>query len=95
MTLKQARALMPGDKVTAIVDDPGGRGSHWDKDAREYVEDQLTAGEIVTFDRLIPKVRIVNRGPWQDGHDQQIFGQDATGVRVWLGIKNAKKVEAA
>ena len=93
MTLKQAKGLREGDLVAAILEDPCGGESHWSIEKHLWIYDPVRAGQIVVFQRLIPKVRIVNNGPWNDGHDQMLLCKTPEGERAWLNIGNAKKTE--
>jgi hypothetical protein len=79
MTKKQAHALKEGRKVAAIHTVPSG------------VEGGKTlfAATVLTFKRIIPKVCIVNREVWQDGHDEMLFCRTSDGKRAWLNISNA------
>ena len=93
MTLKQAKTLQEDDHVTAILEDPYGEESHWSIEDRRWIYEPVCAGQIVVFQRLIPKVRIVNNGPWNDGHDQMLLCKTPDGERAWLNIGNAKKTD--
>ena len=93
MTLKQAKGLREGDLVAAILEDPYGGESHWSIEGRRWIYEPVRAGQVVVFQRLIPKVRIVNNGPWNDGHDQMLLCKTPDGERAWLNIGNAKKTE--
>lgn len=94
MTLTQARKLQEGDLVAAILDDPYGGESHWSIEKRLWIYEPVQTGQVVVFQRLIPKVRIVRNGPWNDGHDQLLLCKTADGERAWLNIGNTKKAEA-
>ena len=93
MTLKQAKGLREGDLVAAILEDPYGGESHWSIEERRWIYEPVRAGQVVVFQRLIPKVRIVNNGPWNDGLDQMLLCKTPGGDRAWLNIGNAKKTE--
>lgn len=93
MTLKQAKALREGDQVTAILEDPYGGESRWNVESRCWIYEPVRAGQVVIFQRLIPKVRIVRIGPWDDGHDQMLLCRTPDGQRAWLNIANANKVK--
>ena len=93
MTLKQAKSLQEGDHVAAILEDPYGGESHWNIDERRWIYEPVRAGQVVVFQRLIPKVRIVRNGPWCDGHDQMLLCKTPAGARAWLNIGNASKAE--
>ena len=93
MTLKQAKGLREGDLVAAILEDPYGGESHWSIEGRRWIYEPVRASQVVVFQRLIPKVRIVNNGPWNDGHDQMLLCKTPEGERAWLNIGNAKKTE--
>ncbi len=93
MTLKQAKTLQEGDHVTAIVEDPHGGESRWSLEDHCWIYEPVLAGEVVVFQRLIPKVRIVNNGPWNNGHDQMLLCKTPGGERAWLNIGNAKKTD--
>jgi len=93
MTLRQARTLQEGDLVAAILEAPYGGESHWDLEEHLWIYEPVRAGQVVVFQRLIPKVRIVNNGPWNDGHDQMLFCRTQDGQRAWLNIGNAKRPE--
>ena len=93
MTLKQAKELREGDRVAAILEDPYGGESHWSREAGRWIYEPVRTGQVVVFQRLIPKVRIVRNGPWDDGHDQMLFCRTLDGQRAWLNIGNAQKVK--
>ena len=93
MTPKQAKGLREGDLVAAILEDPYGGDSHWSIEERRWIYEPVRAGQVVVFQRLIPKVRIVNNGPWNDGHDQMLLCKTPGGDRAWLNIGNAKRTE--
>ena len=93
MTLNQAKKLQEGDQVAAILEDPYGGESRWDVKAGCWIYEPVRAGQVVVFQRLIPKVRIVRNGPWDDGHDQMLFCRTPGDQRAWLNIGNATKVE--
>ncbi len=100
MTLKHAKGLRQGDLVAAILEAPYGGESHWCIEDRRWIYDPVRAGQVVVFQRLIPKVRIVRNGPWNDGHDQMMLcrtlegePREAQGKRAWLNIGNAGKTE--
>ena len=93
MTLRQAKTLQEGDLVAAIVESPQGGESHWSMEERRWIYEPVRAGQVVVFQRLIPKVRIVNNGPWNDGHDQMLLCRTPAGERAWLNIGNARKAE--
>lgn len=93
MTKREAYTLNPGDTVCAKITDPAGGDSRWDPERRRYCDTRLPADEVVTFERIIPKVRIVRNGPWDDGHDEMLFCRRADGTRAWIHISNARKVE--
>lgn len=93
MTLKQAKGLREGDLVAAIVEDPHGGESRWSIEDHCWIYEPVRAGQVVVFQRLIPKVRIVNNGTWNDGHDQMLLCKTPAGERAWLNIGNAKKTD--
>ena len=93
MTLKQAKTLQEGDLVIAIVEDPHGGEARWSREAHCWIYEPVRAGQVVVFQRLIPKVRIVRNGPWNDGHDQMLLCKTPDGERAWLNIGNAKKTD--
>lgn len=93
MTLKQAKGLREGDLVAAILEDPYGGESHWSIEKHLWIYDPVRAAQVVVFQRLIPKVRIVNNGPWNDGHDEMLLCKTPEGERAWLNIGNARKAE--
>jgi hypothetical protein len=93
MTLKQAKRLQEGDHVAAIVESPEGGESHWSIEQRRWIYEPVRAGQVVVFQRLIPKVRIVRNGPWNDGHDLMLLCKTLEGERAWLNIGNAKRTE--
>ena len=93
MTLKQAKTLQEGDLVAAILEAPHGGESHWSIENRCWIYEPVRAEQVVVFQRLIPKVRIVNNGPWNDGHDQMLLCKTLDGERAWLNIGNAKKID--
>ena len=93
MTLKQAKGLREGDLVIAIVEDPHGGESRWSLEDHCWIYEPVRTGQVVVFQRLIPKVRIVNNGPWNDGHDQMLLCKTPDGERAWLNIGNAKKTD--
>ena len=93
MTLKQAKDLNEGDHVTAILEDPYGGESRWSVEDRCWIYEPVRLGQVVIFQRLIPKVRIVRNGPWADGHDQMLLCRTPDGQRAWLNIANANKVK--
>lgn len=69
MTLKEAKRLQEGDLVATIVESPEGGESHWSIEQCHWIYEPVRAGQVVVFQRLIPKVRIVRNGPWNDEHD--------------------------
>jgi len=89
MTKKQAKELKMGDIVTAIVESPTGGESHWNSKERQWIYKPIKVGQKLIFQRIIPKVRIVRFGPWNDGHDCMLFCQTLNGERAWLNIGNA------
>jgi hypothetical protein len=91
MTLKQAKALREGDRVIARIESPCGGESRWSAAERRWIYEPVRAGQVVVFQRLIPKVCIVRNGPWHDGHDQMLFCQTLEGQRAWLNIVNASQ----
>ena len=91
MTLKQAESLQQGDLVTAVIEDPGGGESRWDQDKSDWTRKPVRSGQILEFRLLIPKVRIVNNGPWHDGHDLMLLCRTPEAERAWLNIGNAAK----
>ena len=93
MTLKEAKRLQEGDLVAAIVESPEGGESHWSIEQRRWIYEPVRAGQVVVFHRLIPKVRIVRNGPWNDGHDLMLLCRTLEGERAWLNIGNARKAE--
>ncbi len=93
MTMKEAKKLCEGDLVAAILEDPYGGESHWDSESHRWIYEPVRAGQVVVFQRLIPKVRIVNNGPWNDGHDLMLLCRTLEGERAWLNIGNARKAE--
>jgi hypothetical protein len=93
MTLKEAKRLQEGDLVAAIVESPEGGESHWSIEQRRWIYEPVRAGHVVVFQRLIPKVRIVRNGPWNDGHDQMLLCRTPEGERAWLNIGNARKAK--
>lgn len=93
MTLNQAKKLREGDLVAAILEDPYGGESRWSTEARRWIYESARAGQVIVFQRLIPKVRIVRNGPWTDGHDQMLFCKTPEGQRAWLNIGNANKIK--
>ena len=93
MTLKQAKDLHEGDLVAAILEDPYGGESRWNVEDRCWIYEPVRAGQVVIFQRLIPKVRIVRNGPWNDGHDQMLLCKTPDGERAWLNLGNANKVK--
>jgi len=93
VTLKQAKTLQEGDLVIAIVEDPHGGESRWSLEDHCWIYEPVRAGQVVVFHRLIPKVRIVNNGPWNDGHDQMLLCKTPDGERAWLNLGNAKKTD--
>lgn len=93
MTLKEAKRLQEGDLVAAIVESPEGGESHWSTEESRWIYEPVRAGQVVVFQRLIPKVRIVRNGPWNDGHDQMLLCRTLEGERAWLNIGNARKTE--
>jgi len=90
MTIRQAKTLREGDLVTAIMEDPTGGESRWIPEENRWIYRSVRAGQVVEFQRLIPKVRIVRNGPWKDGHDQMLFCSGQDGQRAWLNIGNAE-----
>jgi hypothetical protein len=93
VTLKQAKGLREGDIVAAILEDPYGGESHWSIEKHLWIYEPVRAGQVVVFQRLIPKVRIVRNGPWNDGHDQMLLCRTPEGERAWLNIGNARKAK--
>jgi len=93
MTLKEAKRLQEGDLVAAIVESPEGGESRWSIEQRRWIYEPVRAGQVVVFQRVIPKVRIVRNGPWNDGHDQMLLCRTPEGERAWLNIGNARKAE--
>ena len=93
MTLKEAKRLQEGDRVAALVESPEGGESRWNMEERRWIYEPVRGGQVVVFQRLIPKVRIVNNGPWNDGHDQMLLCKTPDGERAWLNIGNAKKTD--
>ena len=93
MTLKEAKRLQEGDLLVAIVESPEGGESHWSSEQRRWIYEPVRAGQVVVFQRLIPKVRIVRNGPWNDGHDQMLLCRTPEGERAWLNIGNARKAD--
>jgi hypothetical protein len=93
MTLKEARRLQEGDLVAAMVESPEGGESNWSIEHRRWICQPVRAGQVVVFQRLIPKVRIVRNGPWNDGHDLMLLCRTLGGERAWLNIGNATRTE--
>jgi hypothetical protein len=93
VTLKEAKRLHEGDLVAAIVESPEGGESHWSLEEHRWIYEPVRAGQVVAFQRLIPKVRIVRNGPWNDGHDQMLLCRTLEGERAWLNIGNARKTD--
>ena len=93
MTLKEAKRLQEGDRVAAILEAPYGGESRWDLEGHRWIYEPVRAGQVVVFQRLIPKVRIVRNGPWNDGHDQMLLCRTLEGERAWLNIGNARKAD--
>lgn len=93
MTLNQAKKLQEGDLVAAILEDPTGGESRWSGHETRWVYEPVCAGQVVVFQRLIPKVRIVRSGPWKDGHDRMLFCKTRDGQRAWLNIGNGQKIQ--
>ena len=89
MHLSTAKELKPGDLVTPIRDCPG--ESQWNPDKRRWDYDTTKAGGSLIFQRLIPKVRIVKREPYQDSHDMMLFCKTQDDKRAWLNISNARR----
>jgi len=89
MNLSTAKKLKPGDPVTPILDCPGGE-SHWNTGTLRWDKDMLRSGDELIFQRQIPKVRIINYEPYQDGHTMMLFCKTQDGNRAWLNISNAK-----
>ena len=92
MTLNQAKRLQEGDLVAAVLEDPYGGESRWSVEDHCWIYEPVRAGQVVVFQRVIPKVMIVHHGPWHDGHDQMLFCKTQAGDRAWLNIGNASKV---
>ncbi len=92
MKLREAQTLKPGDRISATLTVPAGGGSRWDSTRRHYVAVPLPSGEPVTFVKLIPKVRIMKNGPWNDSFDQMLLCQRSNGDRAWINIRNAERV---
>ncbi len=92
MTLKEAKELKKGDLITAKIEDPFGGESKWDEDRRDWVYTSVKPGDELIFNTLIPKIRIINNAPYNDGHDQLLFCDRKNGERAWLNIKNAQKI---
>lgn len=93
MTLRQAKTLKDGDHVIAILEAPYGGESHWSIEDYCWIHEPIRAGQVVVFQLLIPKVRIMNNGPWNDGNDQMLLCRTLSGRRAWLNIGNAKKTD--
>jgi hypothetical protein len=91
VTLKQAKALREGELVAAVLEDPHGGESHWSSEYHRWIYQPVRAGQVLMFQRLIPKVRIVRNGPWDDAHDQMLLCRTPSSERAWLNIGNAKK----
>ena len=91
MTLKQAKVLRHGDRIRALLTDPHGGESHWSTKEESWIYEPVNAGQVVIFRELIPKVRIVRHGPWNDGHDQMLFCRTEGGQRAWFNIGNARR----
>lgn len=83
MTGKEARQLVSGDMVSVIIEVPSSKGA----------EPDLVPGTVLEFRKIIPKVIIGKRYPWNDSHDEMLFCRRSDGSRAWLCFKNAKKVE--
>ncbi len=86
MTKEEAYALKHGDKISAIRRVPDGIERGIDGKCPPIKKD-----EVLSVREVIPKVRIVNIYPWQDGYDEMLFCETASGSRAWLNISNAKK----
>ena len=94
MNIKQARNLKDGDLVRAKLEVPDGADAHGRPGyipGEGYRHDPIPGGQVMTFRRLIPKVRVVNVEPWQDGHEEMLFCEMRPGQRAWLNIKNAER----
>ncbi len=92
MKLREAQTLKPGDRISAIITVPAGGGSRWDSIRHNFAAVPLPSGEPVTFVKLIPKVRVVKNGPWNDSFDQMLLCQRSNGNRAWINIQNALRV---
>ena len=68
VTRKQAVELRDGDRVTAVVEDPYGGESRWSGADHRWIYEPVWAGQVVVFQRLIPKVSIVRNGPCYAEH---------------------------
>jgi hypothetical protein len=93
MKLREAQTLKPGQSIEALVGSPCGGGSRWDPARKTFVGVPLPSGEAVTFVRLIPKVRVIKNGPWNDCFDQMLLCQRSNGDRAWINIRNALRVK--
>jgi hypothetical protein len=92
MKLREALTLRYGDQICAKITVPAGGGSRWDIKRHAFTAVPLPSGEAVTFIRVIPKVRIIQNGPWNDGFDQLLLCQRSNGDRAWINIQNAERV---
>jgi len=92
MKLREALTLKPGDRICAVLGIPAGGGSRWDPKRRVFAGVPLPPGEIVRFVKVIPKVRIIKNGPWNDSFDQMLLAERSNGERAWINISNAKRV---
>lgn len=84
--------MKEGALVAAIVDDPRGGGSVWDSKKAEWIYKPVLRGQPLVFQRVIPKVRIVKHGEWNDGLDEMLLCKKQDGEQAWLNIGNAKEV---
>jgi hypothetical protein len=96
MTRKQALKLKNGDLVRAVVEVPNGADAHGRPGyipGEGYQKDSIPAGQILVFRGLIPKVCIVNHGPWHDEYAEMLLCEMRPGQRAWLNIRNAEKAQ--
>ncbi len=94
MKQREALTLKPRDLICPKVTIPAGGGRRWDIKRRAFTALPLPAGETVMFIKVIPKVRIVKDGPWNDSFDQLLLCQRSNGERAWINIQNAERVRS-
>lgn len=91
MKLAQAKKLSRGDILYAKVRVPQGGESRWNSESCIWEYQPIETNAPLTFGKRIPKVRVVNREPWQDSHKTMLLCYQANGERAWLNISNAER----